>query len=152
MRIRFGVDESGLPYQFIAENVTPELQVIDLREIKEPADADIEQDLIYAEANRRFDLWHEVPFRASALISRDDEYVLVVSMHHIISDGWSVERFVGEWVRTYERLLQGTPPALPELPVSYSEYVLWQDELSKTTICYGKKRHGSQTNCRHLCP
>ncbi len=128
LRIRFAIDDDGLPYQYVDPHFVPELEVIDLRDVEAPADADIEQDLIYAEANRRFNLLHEAPFRANVLICRDDEYVLVVSMHHIISDGWSVERFVGEWVRAYDRLLEGAVPDLPKLPVTYSDYVLWQHE------------------------
>jgi len=54
-----------------------------------------------------------------------EEYVLIINMHHIISDAWSRSVFVSELAVLYEALIEGKSSPLSELPIQYADYVVW---------------------------
>ncbi|MEE5114239.1 amino acid adenylation domain-containing protein, partial [Pseudomonas alliivorans] len=56
----------------------------------------------------------------------DQEHVLVVCMHHIVSDGWSMDVMIQEFVHAYQAYSEGREPSLPELPLQYADYAIWQ--------------------------
>lgn len=58
----------------------------------------------------------------------EDENILVITMHHIISDGWSLSLFIQELSEFYRSSVQGRKPVLPALPIQYSDYSAWQNE------------------------
>ncbi len=68
------------------------------------------------------------PLLRTALIRlAPDEHLLVVVMHHIASDGWSMQIIVGEFSQLYRALgLSGRKPSLQELPIQYADYAAWQ--------------------------
>ena len=72
-----------------------------------------------------FDLGHAPPFRCAVIKISETEHVLAVSMHHIISDGWSMGVLVGEIAKTYEALVKDNSPALPDLPYQFADYAAW---------------------------
>ncbi|WP_338486975.1 amino acid adenylation domain-containing protein [Pseudomonas trivialis] len=81
---------------------------------------------VQAQVARPFDL-HQAPLlRVSLLQLTDDEHVLVMVQHHIVSDGWSMQLMVEELVHLYAAYSQGHTPQLPELPIQYADYALWQ--------------------------
>ncbi len=81
---------------------------------------------VQAQVARPFDL-HQAPLlRVSLLQLADDEHVLVMVQHHIVSDGWSMQLMVEELVHLYAAYSQGHTPQLPELPIQYADYALWQ--------------------------
>jgi hypothetical protein len=55
--------------------------------------------------------------------------VLLLNMHHIISDGWSIGVFIREWQHAYTAFAQGEQPSLPPLSIQYSDYAAWQRSL-----------------------
>ncbi|MEM7530544.1 MAG: amino acid adenylation domain-containing protein [Chloroflexota bacterium] len=57
-----------------------------------------------------------------------DEYLLLVNMHHIVSDGWSMQVFFQELTTLYTAFVQGQPSPLAELPIQYTDFALWQQE------------------------
>ncbi|WNV05995.1 amino acid adenylation domain-containing protein [Candidatus Methylospira mobilis] len=59
----------------------------------------------------------------------DSEHVLVLTMHHIVFDGWSIGILVNEFTALYEAFLTGRPSPLPELPIQYADYAVWQRQL-----------------------
>ena len=73
-----------------------------------------------------FDLRHGPLLRASLFALADDEFVLVVSMHHIVSDGWSMDVMVKEFVQCYQAFSLQREPQLPALPLQYADYAIWQ--------------------------
>ena len=84
------------------------------------------QHLISAQADRRFDLHHGPLVRAVLLRLAPDESVLIVSLHHIISDGWSAGVMVRELAALYNAYVQNRPSPLPELSIQYVDFTHWQ--------------------------
>ncbi|WP_143281753.1 non-ribosomal peptide synthetase, partial [Caballeronia cordobensis] len=82
--------------------------------------------LAQAEATRAFDLQHGPLLRAQLLRLAADEHVLLFTMHHIISDGWSTGVLVRELGACYTASLLNEPLALPPLAVQYADFTLWQ--------------------------
>ncbi len=97
------------------------LPVIDLR--GQPGSADQE---VRAEARRPFDLAHGPLLRVSLLWVEDEKYVLLLTMHHIVADRWSIQVLIKEVAALYEAYSQGQVSPLPELPIQYADYALWQ--------------------------
>ncbi|SCX53462.1 non-ribosomal peptide synthase domain TIGR01720/amino acid adenylation domain-containing protein [Pseudomonas sp. NFACC32-1] len=96
-----------------------------------PADstASLEDSLkafVERETARPFDLRQGPLLRVSLLKLAEDDHVLALIQHHIIADGWSMQVLVNELVSHYAADTVGTPLALPELPVQYADYAIWQ--------------------------
>ncbi|ORX14330.1 non-ribosomal peptide synthetase [Mycobacterium szulgai] len=81
-----------------------------------------------AAARDTFDLASEIPLRAKLFILGEHQHVLVVTMHHIAADGWSLAPFVGDLGTAYASRRAGHEPDWAELPVQYVDYTLWQRE------------------------
>jgi amino acid adenylation domain-containing protein len=122
------VTVGGEPRQFVNEPEPFTLPVIDLTGL--PAEAREAEALRLAEeeARRLFDLSRDLLLRASLLRLGEDEHLLLMSTHHIASDGWSRGILVGELMTFYEAFIAGLAPALAELPVQYADYAVWQRE------------------------
>ncbi|HEY0739193.1 MAG TPA: amino acid adenylation domain-containing protein, partial [Herpetosiphonaceae bacterium] len=104
------------------------LPLVDLRHLPGPErDAEIRR-LAMEEARRPFDLEHGPLLRAGLLRVDDDEHVLLLTMHHIISDGWSLGVLVRELVALYSSFAAGQASPLAPLPIQYADYAMWQRE------------------------
>ncbi|WP_371823628.1 condensation domain-containing protein, partial [Myxococcus sp. CA056] len=86
---------------------------------------------ISEEAHRPFDLEHGPLLRTALLKLGEQEHVLLLCMHHIIADGWSVDVLVREVAEVHSALLENRSAALPELPVQYADYAAWQRRVLK---------------------
>ncbi|MHC5853145.1 non-ribosomal peptide synthetase [Nostoc sp.] len=103
------------------------------------------QRLIDAHVQEPFDLNTGPLFKAKLLQLKEHKYVLLINMHHIISDGWSMGVFVRELRQVYTAFAQGQTPNLPPLPIQYSDYANWQrnwlqGEVLETQIDYWKNQ------------
>ena len=83
--------------------------------------------------------------RATLLRLAEDDHVLVLNTHHIISDGWSLGVLWRELAALYEAFSAGQPSPLPELPVQYADYAVWQreflaGEMLDKQLAYWKKQ------------
>jgi hypothetical protein len=87
------------------------------------------QRRIHAEANFRFNLETGPLFKACLFKLQDDEHVLTVVLHHIISDAWSSQLLLAEVSQLYTQYVQGKTPALAANPLQYIDYTLWQLEF-----------------------
>ena len=118
----------GQPMQAIARELTLDLPVIDLRALsRDDADGEAKR-FAEAEGERPFDLAAGPLLRTSLLRLTAEETVLVIGMHHIVSDGWSMGVFLRELATLYEAFAAGRPSPLAELPVQYADYSVWQRE------------------------
>ncbi|MCB2250910.1 non-ribosomal peptide synthase/polyketide synthase [Pseudomonas chlororaphis] len=84
------------------------------------------QARVVDEISRPFDLQQGPLLRVTLLRLSEDEHVLVLVQHHIVSDGWSMQVMVEELVRLYGAYSQGQDPVLPALPIQYADYAVWQ--------------------------
>ncbi|QQD77436.1 amino acid adenylation domain-containing protein [Curtobacterium sp. YC1] len=85
-------------------------------------------DVVRDEATRPFDVTTQTPLRAVLLRIDDDRHVLVATMHHIASDGWSLAPFARDLGTAYAARVSGTEPGWQPLPVDYADFTLWQRE------------------------
>jgi amino acid adenylation domain-containing protein len=116
------------PAQLISEEVEVELPVLDLSDI--PADErDAEaRRLATEEVTRAFDLRRGPLLRARVLRLAPEEHALLIIIHHIICDGWSIGVLMNEVAALYTAYTAGEEPSLPELPIQYADYAVWQRE------------------------
>jgi alpha-ketoglutarate-dependent taurine dioxygenase/acyl carrier protein len=82
--------------------------------------------LINEETRRPFDLTKLFLLRVSLLRLGAAEHILILTMHHIVSDGWSIGVMVHEVAELYEAFCAGLPSALPDLPIQYADFASWQ--------------------------
>ncbi|HEY0022712.1 MAG TPA: non-ribosomal peptide synthase/polyketide synthase [Longimicrobium sp.] len=118
----------GSPVQVIAPFAGFELPVEDLSGLSEADRAAAARRRTGEEALRPFDLAAGPLFRAALLRLGADDHLLLISMHHIVSDGWSMGVLFGELSALYEAFARGDASPLPELPVQYADYAVWQRE------------------------
>ncbi|HSS52061.1 MAG TPA: condensation domain-containing protein, partial [Thermoanaerobaculia bacterium] len=120
---------AGEPVQVIAGtagDARPGLPVIDLRTLPEGGRQREADRLAAAEAQRSFDLGSGPLLRASLLSLGASRHLALVTMHHIVSDGWSMGVLVRELGTLYAAFLAGVPSPLPELAMQYAEFAAWQ--------------------------
>jgi amino acid adenylation domain-containing protein/thioester reductase-like protein len=87
--------------------------------------------LIHDEVHRPFNLEHDPLLRASLFRLASDDHLLLIVMHHIVSDGWSMGVLADELCAGYNALATGGLPNLPDLPIQYSDYAIWQRQQMK---------------------
>ncbi len=114
------------PVQVVAPHLTIPLPVVDLSPLLQ-AERDAEAErLAREEAARPFHLGQGPLFRAALLRLSANEHVLLYTIHHIVSDGWSMAVLTREIVTLYQSLAAAQPSPLPPLPVQYSDFSVWQ--------------------------
>jgi natural product biosynthesis luciferase-like monooxygenase protein/amino acid adenylation domain-containing protein/FkbM family methyltransferase len=127
LRTTFAVVD-GEPAQQIHPELEIALPLVDLSHLSGAAREAEVRRLAGADARSPFDLQRGPLLRASLLRLQADEHVLLLTMHHIISDGWSIGIFVRELAQLYVGALTGHAAELPELPIQYADFSVWQRE------------------------
>ncbi|WP_460415191.1 amino acid adenylation domain-containing protein [Pseudomonas sp. microsymbiont 2] len=93
--------------------------------------------LLREEALQPFDLGHQLPIRGRLLCLEQDRHALLLTLHHIVADGWSMGVFTQELAALYQAFAAGEPDPLPALAIQYGDYAIWQrrwlagDELQR---------------------
>ncbi|RYZ42467.1 MAG: non-ribosomal peptide synthetase [Myxococcaceae bacterium] len=127
LRTTFQVEE-GSPVQVIHPEGQTRLVVVELSTLPE-ADREAEARRLSQEASQLpFDLEHGPLLRTTLLRLSEQEHVLVLVLHHIISDGWSMGLLVHELTELYEAFSQGQSSRLPALPLQPADHAVWQRE------------------------
>jgi pristinamycin I synthase-3/4 len=117
------VEVDGEPFLRVREAV--EVPPLGVRRV---AAADLDR-LLVDESVRPFDLEAEVPFRATVFMVAPEDHVLLVVMHHVACDGWSIAPLVRDLMAGYEAEQHRQEPVLPDLLVQYADFALWQRSL-----------------------
>jgi amino acid adenylation domain-containing protein len=127
LRTTFAADGSR---QLIANPAFVALPYIDLRERLKDVDSEGKRTIIAqvasTEAKRSFDLAQGPLFRSMLVRTESEEHILLLTMHHIVSDGWSINVLMKELIALYSAFLQGEGDPLAALPIQYADYAIWQ--------------------------
>ncbi|NOZ56822.1 MAG: amino acid adenylation domain-containing protein, partial [Calditrichaeota bacterium] len=128
LRTAFVTDEEGKPRAKVLEQLQVRLELQDLTDV--PADRRLEvlTDLVREEARRPFNLASPPLLRARLYTLDEDDRVLLLNMHHIISDGLSLEIFLRELSAVYAAYAEGKPSPLEPLKLQYGAFAKWQRE------------------------
>lgn len=118
----------GRPLQVVHDRPYGELGVVDLMWLAEYDREETLKCLAREEAARPFDLTQWPLFRVKLVRMGAEDHVILFTLHHIISDGWSIEVLTREFLLLYDAFFNGRPSPLSELPVQYADYALWQRE------------------------
>ncbi|MBV9773819.1 MAG: AMP-binding protein, partial [Gemmatimonadetes bacterium] len=121
-------ERGGVPMQVVHPSLRVALPTLDLADLPEAERERAAERLAQEEALRPFDLARGPLLRSTLLRLGAEEHVLLFTLHHIVSDGWSMEVLVREVSALYEGLRRGGGARLPELPVQYADYAIWQRE------------------------
>lgn len=120
--------KDGQPVQKIAGAEPVKIAVVDLQALPEVARQKEADRITLSHARQPFDLRQAPLVRATLLTLFPEEQVLLVIVHHIVFDGWSIGVFERELSTLYNAYLAGTAPPLPELPIQYVDFAAWQRE------------------------
>jgi len=118
------VNES--PQQVIHADLPPEFLTLDLRDWPRDEQENEVQRLLREEAGRPFNLAQGPLLRIGVLRLDEQDHILVLAMHHIVSDAWSMTVLVQELTSLYRAFLEGAPSPLPPLAIQYVDFAQWQ--------------------------
>ncbi len=126
----------GTPAVAIAPPQSVNLPVIDLSAIApEKQQTEIDR-LLRAEAQRPFNLTSDLMLRSTLLRLAPEEHVAILVMHHIATDGWSMDILLQELAAFYQAFSTGKSASMPELPVQYADFALWQRQWLSGDVLY----------------
>jgi amino acid adenylation domain-containing protein len=144
LRTTFSVGE-GRPFQRVAPRLALPLPVVDLEGLPEACREPELARLAGEEARRLFDLVRGPLLRIALLRLESRDHLLLLSMHHIVSDGWSLGVLFNELATLYRAFQRREPSPLSELPIQYADFAVWQrtwlrGEVLEAQIRYWKER------------
>ena len=116
----------GRPLPVIAPPRDLQLPLVDLRDLPAEERFSGARSLAGEDAQKPFDLTDSPLFRARLVRTGDEEHVLLLTMHHLVTDGWSLGILIGEVAALYGAFSKGEPSPLSDLPIQYSDFAEWQ--------------------------
>lgn len=136
---------NGTPVQAIDPGLTVRLTVIDLQQYSEVEKAAQARRLAIEEISRTFDLAKGPLMRTSLLQLGSESHILLITMHHIVFDGWSTAIFVKELSTLYQAFAKNLPSPLADLPIQYADFAVWQrqwlnEDILKPKLDYWKQK------------
>lgn len=146
---------NGELVQKIAAELTWELPIVNFEHLS-GRNWEIEVKQLAAEsAKKPFNLAKGPLVRANLLCLGEEEHILLLTMHHIITDGWSTGVFLEELTTLYAAFSTNQPSPLPELPIQYADFAVWQRDrlqgtLLKTQLNYWKQQLSGELPILHL--
>ncbi len=145
LRTTFAV-EDGEVVQVVNPEMPGVFRTLDISHLDEEEKAIQRKEISYRETSQTFDLDQGPLVRILLIKVCADEYDLIFTMHHIISDGASMEILRAEFAELYEGYRRGEQPELPPLPIQYKDFAAWQNSLitDPEKMARGKKFWASQ--------
>jgi surfactin family lipopeptide synthetase A len=139
------VAEDGNPVQVIGEPRSVELKIIDLKNCPSSKRPNVVQQWLQNEAQRPFNLESDLMLRACLLELSPQEHILMLVMHHIATDGWSMSILFEQLKSLYKAFANNLPNPLPELSIQFADYVVWQrqwlqGEVLEKQLSYWKQK------------
>ncbi|MFN6465769.1 MAG: non-ribosomal peptide synthetase [Nostoc sp. DedVER02] len=125
LRTTFSAVE-GTPVQIIAPHATMKLSVVNLQYLSGREQSEQLQLLATQDQLQPFDLTKGLLLRVTLVQLKSESYALLLTMHHIIGDGWSMGVFIKELSSLYQGFLVGDSSSLPQLPIQYADFTIWQ--------------------------
>ncbi len=144
LRTNFQTRE-GQAIAVISEAMSLTLPVFDISDLSlNQQEAEVKKQA-YKEAQKPFDLKDDLLLRVKLLRLGKEEYIILLTMHHIVSDGWSIGVLVRELATLYQAFCDRQPSPLPALPIQYVDFAAWQrqwlqGEVLKTQLSYWLKQ------------
>jgi amino acid adenylation domain-containing protein len=137
--------KQGIPVQVVQPAAPLTLATVDLQSIPHEVREQHLHGLLASESRKAFDLAQGPLLRAVLYKLSLEEHLLLVNMHHIASDGWSIPIFMKEMAQFYSACVQGEKAVLPELSVRFTDYAAWQQEslngsVLKEQLAFWKKQ------------
>ncbi|MCK5056392.1 MAG: amino acid adenylation domain-containing protein, partial [Candidatus Aminicenantes bacterium] len=141
--------KDGIPSQVVLKAVRFVLPVVDLEQLPEPKCEDTAEKLAVEEANHPFNLSRGPLFRVTLLRLSDTNHILLLTIHHIVSDGWSMGVLISEMKELYTAFYAGKPSPLPDLPVQYVDFSTWQrqwlsGDVLEAQLSYWREQLGGE--------
>jgi amino acid adenylation domain-containing protein len=128
LRTTFSTSEEKELVQVVAQSLSVNPQMFDLRELAgKERDTEVNRILV-EEVHRPFELSRGPLLRVAVIQLSRDEHVLLLITHHIVSDGWSMDNLLRELSMLYADFCVGQPSSLPDLPIQFADFALWQRE------------------------
>ena len=154
LRSRFPV-VAGQSVQITSSDIPVQLPVVDLRELHATERQVRVQRLASAESEQPFDLAQGPLLRVNLLQLGDEEHLFLLTVHHLVFDGWSVNVFYRELATLYTAFSTGKPSTLRALPIQYADFAHWerqmvQHEALKTQLDYWKQQLGGNVPALEL--
>jgi len=147
LRTTFATVEGGRPVQVIKEALALAVPVVDLQDIPDTEREAEARRLVIEKAQVPFDLEQGPLLRVTLLRLSQEEHVMLLTMHHIVSDAWSMGVLIREIAAFYEAFSSSKPSPLPELPIQYADFAVWQrqwlqGEVLEAKLAYWKQQLG----------
>ncbi|MBC1278312.1 amino acid adenylation domain-containing protein [Nostoc sp. UCD121] len=151
LRTTFAIANRQVVQKIAQQPILP-FSAVDLRKLSESKTERkaLAQKFITEEKNQPFDLEQEPLLRIKLLRLSDAEYLLIITIHHLVCDGWSVGVFLQELTKLYEAFCHGQPSPLPDLPIQYADFAHWQKQWVArpafvSDLNYWKQQLGNST-------
>lgn len=144
LRTRIDVVQ-GEPVQLIAKELNFDLGFINISALSKNESEMLALNIAQAEVDKLFQLAKGPLIRGALIKLSEQEHILLITMHHIIADGWSISIFYRELKDAYSAYIKQMLPSLPELSIQYADYAIWQrgwlkGEILENQLYYWKKQ------------
>ena len=152
VRTTFSAD-NGVPHQTIRNIAQIELPVVDLTDTDPDKRNSEARILVDREVQAPFDLERDTLLRARLFRLGNEDHILVLTMHHIVSDGWSMGVLMRDLIELYGARVRNADPSLPELSIQYVDFAAWQrdwlqGEVYDRQLNYWKSRLANLSSLR----
>ncbi|MEH2078578.1 MAG: condensation domain-containing protein [Nostoc sp.] len=145
------------PTQIIHSTMNLPLSVVDLQSSSQPEQQIAVQQLSQQEAQKSFDIVQGPLVRTTLLRLSENEHILLITMHHLITDGTSMVIFLQELTAVYQAFSQGQPSLrdatrtpLPKLPMQYADFIVWQRQWLQKDVLTKLQSYWQQKLAPHL--